>query len=215
MSSLVFYVDAEQTLVATDTLATTPDGNPVMFTSKAFIVPHLQIIICGIGISGFARMWSFEVNDRMIVRGIDNLDYHTPKALSSLWDKYRNEYSIPSNLITTVYHFGFSEEDGLIHAYAYRSVNDFKSERLPYGVRVKPECKPSDTAQFPTDLKKIMDEQRDIQQYRPQSERVYIGGKIQVFHLTKSSFAVYTHDQFDDFELNQKMIFENYEHHEQ
>ncbi|MDO9129344.1 MAG: hypothetical protein Q7U34_05710, partial [Anaerolineales bacterium] len=115
---------------------------------------------------------------------------------------------------TTVYHFGFSEEDNLIHTYVYRSVNNFVSERLPYGVRVKPECIPSDTAQFPTDLKKIMDEQRAIQLSRPISERVYIGGRIQVYHLTKSGFTIYTHDQFDDFESNQQMIFENFDSRE-
>jgi hypothetical protein len=215
MSSLVFFTDAEQALVATDTLATKPEGSPMMFTSKAFIVPHLQLIICGIGIQSVAGKWAAEVNDKMIVRGIDNLDYHTPRALASLCEKHRSENSIPGNVVTTIYHFGFSEEDGLIHAYAYRSVNEFVSERLSYGTRVKPECIPADTVQFPADLKRIMDEQRHIQLSRPIEERVYIGGKIQVFHLTKSGISVYTQDQFDDYESTLHMIFESFDSHKQ
>ena len=56
-----------------------------------------------------------------------------------------------------------------------------------------------------------MDEQRAIQQSRPENERVYIGGKIQIIHLTKSGFGVYTLGQFDDFESTQQAIFDNYD----
>ncbi len=212
MSSLIFYTDKEQAFIATDTLATSPEGNPKMFTTKSFIVPHLQMIMSGTGMGGFLGRWFREVNDRMIVRDIENLDYHTPKALISLWREFRNEYSVADGLTTTVYHFGFSENDDTIHTFAYRSVNNFVSERLPFGVGVKPERKSSDGIQFPTDLKKVMDEQRTIQKTYPKTERVYIGGKIQVHHLTKSGFNVYTCDQFDDFEVDQRSIFENYEH---
>ena len=41
MSSLIFRTEREQVLVATDTLATSSDGKPGFFTTKAFIVPHL------------------------------------------------------------------------------------------------------------------------------------------------------------------------------
>ena len=84
----------------------------------------------------------------MIVRGIDNLDYHTPKILASLWQDYKKEYSI-SDKFTTVYHFGFSEEDGLIHAYAYRSGSNFVSESLGYGFGVTPEYPLSEKYEFP------------------------------------------------------------------
>lgn len=211
MSSLIFVTESEQALTATDTLATSANGEPLMFTTKAFIVPHLRMIMCGTGIGGFLGKWFIEVNDRMIVRGVDNLDYHTPKVLASFWHKFRDEYSIAENLTTTVYHFGFSEEDGLIHTYVYRSANNFVSEVLPYGMGIKPEPKSSEGLEIPRDIKKIMDEQRVIQQSLPKNERVYIGGKIQIHHLTKLGFAVYTLDQFEDFELNQQMIYDNYD----
>jgi hypothetical protein len=212
MTSLIFFTDETQVLTATDTLATSPDdkGRPLMFTTKAFIIPHLQLIMCGTGVGGFLGKWFIEVNDRMVVRDIDNLDYHTPKALGYLWQKFRDEYFIPDYLTTTVYHFGFSEMDGKIHNYVYRSVNNFISENILYGIGVKPICHPPENAGFPMIIKSLMDEQRALQQSLPKNERVYIGGKIQVHHLTKAGFSVYILDQFEDFESVQQEIFDNF-----
>jgi hypothetical protein len=209
MSSLIFITEKEQVLAATDTLATSTDGKPFMFTTKAFIVPHIQMIMCGTGMGGFLGKWFVEVNDRMVIRDVDNLDYHTPQILRSFWQKFVKEYSLSEKQTTTVYHFGFSEE-GSIHSFAYRSVNDFVSETLPYGIGIKPECNSVENLEFPKDIKRIMNEQRAIQLSRPESERVYVGGKIQIHHLTKSGFIVYAHDQFDDFEPTQQAIYENY-----
>ena len=81
MSSLIFYMDETQAAVATDTLATHPGGRPLKFVTKAFILPHLKLIMAGVGTGGFLSRWFVFMNDSIIVRGIDNLDYHTPRAL--------------------------------------------------------------------------------------------------------------------------------------
>lgn len=211
MSSLIFLTDEDQAFVATDTLATSQDGVPFMFTTKAFIVPHLWMIMCGTGVGGFLGRWFIQVNDRMILSDIDNLDYHAPKGISALWSEHRKEFpSIPDTVSTTVYHFGFSRQDGLIYSYAYRSTNNFKSEALPYGIGVKPECQVPEPYQFPMDIKKMMDEQRAVQATYPKEERVYVGGEIQIHHLNKSGFNVYTADQFEDYEANEKAIYDNF-----
>src|SRR5580704_1233278 len=153
MSSLIFHTDEKQAFVATDTLATHPDGRPFKFTTKAFIVPHLRLLMAGVGIHGFMSRWFVHMNDMVIVRGIDNLDYHTPRALSRLWQSYRKELSITDEMTTPVYHLGFSEATGVMHSYAYRSTNNFASERLePYGLRVKPECQIPSNYHLPEDL---------------------------------------------------------------
>ena len=46
----------------------------------------------------------------------------------------------------------------------------------------------------------MMEEQRTIQSELTEGNRLYIGGEIQVHHLTKAGFSVYTLDQFDDYE---------------
>jgi len=210
MSSLIFHTDEVQAFVATDTLATSNNGEPFMFTTKSFIVPHLQMIMCGTGVGGFLGRWFIEVNDRMIVRDVDHLNNHTPDNLAAFWRGYKQEITVPDNLTTTVYHFGFAEEDGLIHSYAYRSKNNFKPEALQYCVAAKPECRMSEGYEFPADIKKMMDEQRAIQATRPKNERIYIGGKILIHHLTKLGYSVYTLDEFEDFEADQSAIYDNF-----
>jgi len=211
MTSLIFHTDKEQAFVATDTLATLPKGEPHMFTTKAFIVPHLQMIICGTGVAGFLGKWFVQINDRMVVRGIDHLNYHTPGVLVDLWRNHKEELSISETITTTVYHFGFSEEDGIIHSYVYRSANNFKSEDLQYGIGIKPECNVPEGYKLPTNIKEMMDEQRAIQASCPKDERVYIGGKILIHHLTKSGFNVYTLDKFEDFEATEIEIYKNFD----
>lgn len=211
MSSLIFHTEPEQVFVATDTLATSPEGEPFMFTTKAFIVPHLQMMMCGTGVGGFLGKWFIQVNDRMVVRDVDHLDYHTPQILAETWHNHKKEFSIPDSFMTTVYHFGFSDEDGLIHSYAYRSANNFQSERFSqYGVGVKPECRVPKGYELPTDIKKMMDEQRAVQASFPKEERIYIGGKILIHHLTKFGFSVFTLDEFEDYKSTEIAVYGNF-----
>jgi hypothetical protein len=211
MSSLIFYTEENQVLVATDTLATSYEGKPFMFTTKTLIVPHLRMIACATGAGGFLGKWFVQINDRMVVRGIDHLDYHTPDSLAALWREHKEECSIPDDGTVTVYHFGFSEEESLIHSYAYRSTNNFRSEPfLQYGLGVKPECQVPERYELPKDIRKMMDEQRAIQSSRPVQERVYIGGEIQIYHLTTSGFSVYTIDRFNDYNSDEQAIYENF-----
>jgi hypothetical protein len=210
MSSLIFASEEQQAFFATDTLATSPEGEPSRFSTKAFIVPHLRMMMAGTGAGGFLGKWFVEVNDRMLVKGIDHLDYHTPECLVRIWAAYKQECSIPDSVTTTVYHSGFSEEDGVIHSYAYRSSNNFQSESLEYGLRVKPECDIPERYELPTHVKQMMDSQRAIQTTRPKADRVYVGGQIIVHHLTEQSFSVYVLDEFDDYETNERAMYENY-----
>jgi hypothetical protein len=209
MSSLIFYTDQRQAFCATDTLATS-DGQPFMFTTKAFILPHLQMIICGTGVGGFLGKWFIQVNDGMIVSDIEHLDHHTPKNLDTLWRTHKDQSSLPTYMTTTVYHFGFSSQDGLIHSYAYRSANNFKSESLNYGIGVKPECTVDEGYELPADVRKMMGEQRVIQSSKPEENRIHIGGQILVHHLTQLGVTAYRLDQFDDFDSTQRTIYENF-----
>lgn len=210
MSSLIFYTNKEDAFVATDTLATLCDGTPFMFTTKAFIVPHLRMIMCGTGAGGFLGRWFIQVNDMMIIRGIDHLDYHTPKNLMAFWQGHKKEFPEALNLTITVYHFGFSELDGLIHSYAYRSTNDFRSEPIEYGIGVKPTCKIPEDLQLPRDIKRMMDDQRLTQASLPKNERLYIGGEIVIHHLTRTGYYVFTLGQFEDFEVTERAIYQNF-----
>ncbi len=143
---------------------------------------------------------------------LDHLNYHTPSNLASIWPRYKQEFSVPDGITTTVYHFGFSEVTRLIHSFAYRSANDFRSEQHSgYCLGVKPECSVPNNISLPQDIRKMMDEQRSIQAALPENQRVHIGGEIEIFHLTKDGFAIYTLDRFEDYARDEKAIYENFQ----
>jgi len=213
VSSLIFYTDENQALVATDTLATSNKipGAPFKFTTKAFIIPHLKMIIAGTGQGGFLGKWFIEVNDRMIVKDIDALDYHAPRNLAAHWNNWIKKFSLPNDATSTVYHFGFSEKSQLIHSYVYRSTSNFKSELLPYGLGGKPEyIAPPIPFDLPKDFKAMMNSQRELQLSETKENRVYIGGEIQVIHLTKDGFSSYSLCKFDDYNSDESEIYNNY-----
>lgn len=208
MSSLIFYTDETQALVATDTLAVDEEGTPAYFTTKAFILPHLRMIICGTGAGGFCDRWVVQVNNWIALRDIDDLDIHNAGSnLRQLWSNYKKYIRVSDQLTTTIYHLGFAVSDGLMHAHAYRSTNNFQSEKLNHGLYVKPECEVNEGDRLPQDLPLLMNRQRQIQAKEPASQRLYIGGEIQVIHFTQNGYQVYPVARFDDFEQMEKQIF--------
>jgi hypothetical protein len=210
MSSLIFHTDETQAYVATDTLAVAShDKRPLNFTTKAHILPHLRMIIAGTGVGGFLDNWLVIINGGIVSTGIDNLSEHTPCHLAALWARYKEQIG-NSEQTTTVYHFGFSENTGLMRAYAYRSANGFRAEQLPYSLAAKPDCTMPSVYSLPQDIKPMMDEQRTIQAGLPASIRIYIGGEIQVHHLTGDGFKVFTQAKFEDFESDQKVILSRF-----
>ena len=207
MSSLIFLTDATQIVVATDTLAVTPSGKPMLFSSKALYLPHLRTIIAGTGMGMFSGDWAMEVNSRMVLEGIMNLDYHTPSALRARWAKYRNEFSIPDSQTTTVYQFGLSEDNQSTVGFAYRSTTDFASEHLPHGFGIKPECPLPEGNNMLELIPQIMNQQREIQSKVDANERIYIGGEVIVMHLTQSGFSIFHPYSFPDRVQDLKTIF--------
>ncbi len=141
----------------------------------------------------------------MVVRGIENLDFHASGGLAALWTEFNQAY--PNIGTTTVYHFGFSEMSDFIHAYAYRSANNFRSERLGYGISAKPKCTVAEGYQLPNDIRKFMNEQIARQELLPKDQRVYIGGEIQIHHLTKTGCSIYTLDRFDTYSNDEILVY--------
>jgi hypothetical protein len=210
LSSIIFHTEASQVLVATDTLATSPDGKPLKFTTKAFVVPHLRMIIAGTGAGGFLDTWFMQINTSMVVRGIQNLNHHAPHSLAVIWSGYKQQFPLLKDFTATVYHFGFCEESTLIQSFAYRSDRGFASELLPYGLAVKPQCDVPENYRVPDDIKGMMVHQRSVQKLRPKNERVHIGGEIQIHHLSKTGFSIYTLDRFDDFGSVERAMFSSF-----
>lgn len=197
-------------LVATDTLAVEPAGAPMMFCSKAIYLPHLRTIIAGTGVGMFSGDWAMSVNNRMIVAGIQNLDHHAPGALLERWRQYASEFALHESMTTTVYHFGLSEEDQSVQGYAYRSTNNFASERLGYGYGLKPACTLPERGSLVEALPSMMKEQRENELAKASHERVHIGGECVAMHLTKSGCNVFSVFRFEDYPLQLQQVFQSH-----
>ena len=208
MSSLIFDFGESHVFLASDTLAVDHLGEPAFFTSKAQYVPHLRTIIAGTGYAGFSWNWATIVNNRILVSGIENLDYHTPSGLRELWSEGGYNAS-ESDQSTTVYQLGYSSLENRMKGYAYRSANNFVSEPLEYGLRVKPHCEVIQSDSFLQDVIKMMNDQRKLEAQKSLKERVYIGGQISLFTLDAHVCSQATIFEFDDFKEHFEIALSN------
>jgi hypothetical protein len=150
------------------------------------MLPHLRTVICGTGVGDFANQWAMRANNSLLA-GIENLDYHTPGELRSLWAQHldRAEPAVAS-LTTTVYQFGVSEITAAVVGFAYRSTADFESERLPSpAVGLKPPDGVTDGMRTGESFGDLVLRMRAHQDSRPPEERAYIGGELLLCTLTK------------------------------
>ncbi len=208
MSSLIFFTDPKQALVVTDTLAVVDQGTPFLFTSKAHYLAHLRMVVAGTGHGKFLQDWFLRINTQMLVSGIEQLDAHTPDALRAQWEKWSSLGDVPSDATTTVYHFGVAETSGEITAFAYRSTNDFRSERLSEGLAVKPECEVPE-GNILENIEAMMLDQRRIQAEKPIEQRVHIGGEANAILLTPEGCQHWSMFQFPDFAEQVDIAYSN------
>jgi hypothetical protein len=206
MSSLIYKVEKTQVFIATDTLETM-NGRAIRFATKAFPLPHLRMVIAGTGLAGFLDHWLVAVNASP-VRGIDALNEHAQAGLLNVLRTFKTQF--PSmNETTSVYHFGFSEDTGVIQSFVYKSEELFEPRQIACGLYVKPSVPedviPKDTL-HPGDITRIMAAQRAIQAKLPKEARVSIGGEIQMHHLEQAGYKTYRLGQFEDYAETRRAI---------
>ncbi|MTC60410.1 hypothetical protein GKR50_10310 [Providencia rustigianii] len=206
MSSLIFYTDDEQAIIATDTLAVTPEGKPYFFVNKATYVPTLNMVVSGLGLGTLSSEWQNKVSHGFIYMDMDHLNKHASKYLLEIYKEHQNKYGFGDNESATIYHIGYSAEEGGYAAYAFRSSNNFQCERLPHGTVAKPECDILEGNTFDL-IPTMMQQQRSIQMSMPKDQRVYIGGEVFAIHLTNGQAVYYRLAEFEDYRQMQRQIF--------
>lgn len=200
MSSLLFYTSSEEAIVATDTLVAEQNGNALGHSSKAIALPHMRLIIACTGVAALFNRWISLVNEQSVAFDVDTLDTHTPLNLQMLWGGMQSQFPSPHHYTATVYHFGFSHNSGLIHAFAYRSESNFTSERLSYGLAIKPPLESHadiNFAAFPTVAPEIMRTQIKQEDLKTPPKGVRIGGQVQITHLVPDGFSIYSMGSLD------------------
>lgn len=194
MTALIFSLAPSQVTIAMDTLVTDTSGTPIGYTSKLFPLMHLGGIMCVTGLSNLATDWHARLM-RFVAKDIHHLDEFTTEQLQALWYQYEDQVSFTS----TVYHFGFSQQEDQYLGYAYRSANNFVSERLPYAIGIKPPIQDVLIETLP-DFIDVMQRQRTIEDSKSSDERLYIGGEIQLAILENRCISLATGYRWKDYE---------------
>lgn len=182
MTVLNFALMEDGVYVVADTLVTTSDFRAAFFTSKVHPVPHMNGLICGTGSLGLILGWSRQVLGGMLAMDVGHLDEFTPEALRALHAERPEEERAAGT--TTIYHLGFDDIENRFVGFAYRSTDDFASERLAYGTRTKPGHESTrPLSAFPDDFVQACREQRAVQDELPPGDRVFIGGHVTAYML--------------------------------
>jgi hypothetical protein len=176
MTALNFSLQEDGVYAVADTLVTSDRFAPAFFTSKILPVPHLNGLICGTGSLEFILEWWRQVLGGMLATDLSHLDEFAPDSLRTIWA----DPAVPKLTATsTIYHLGFDDREDRFVGYAYRSTDDFRSEPLEYGTRMKPAFEGAgQIATFPDDFVEVCRQQRAYQDGIPPEDRVFVGGHV-------------------------------------
>lgn len=198
MSLFLCAFDREQAIIVTDSLATTTDGEPYLFVTKATPVPQMRTVMVCTGIAALGDLWAAKLRNGVLSLDVEMLDRHTPDVLRDLWSQLRDEFGFADDVTTTVYHVGMTRDGGECRVYAYRSKADFTSERLPEkGFAIKPN--PLDLDNLPEDFVEIAEYLRREQSTLPPAEQIHVGGELYITNVSAAGIAIAHLHTFDDF----------------
>ncbi len=156
MSLLIFQHYPTQVAIFTDTLATTPEGEALLFCNKSFVYPHLTMTMAVTGILQLADKWNSKLTVSMLAKDIDMLDAYTPQHLRQIWQELSRENGGMMPGTSTIYHFGWSNKLKQFVRYVYRSEKAFQSEHYPdAGIGVKPQPKETEGFVLPESLEAV------------------------------------------------------------
>ena len=196
MTAAIFNIGPQQIIVAMDTLAMAGEmRTPLFFTSKFYPLPHLNGAMFATGIGDLATQWFVKL-ERFLVRDIHHLDEFAIPTLRELG----RQFELNEENTTTIYHVGYSERESRYVGFAYRSTDNFASERLEYGLRTKPGVAGAVIESFPDDFIRLMEQQRTEDDALPVQNRVFIGGEIQALILHQKTMTIQTIYRFSDYE---------------
>ncbi len=201
MSLLLFMLDRESVIVATDTLATRPDGRPFLLVSKCAVLSHLGSVAAFTGNAVIGQRWAAAVHANLLCRDFDMLDKHTPESLRRITAEIEQEQG-PLSGSSTIYHFGYSGIDQRYVGYVYRSAKNFVSEKLGdgFGMKPPPAVMPANSPATIEELVEVAERIRDEQNRLDVSQRVHVGGDLVFTVLEQGKIWVSTVHRFPDFD---------------
>lgn len=216
MSSIIFAVSESEIILGTDTLAVPYKSGPSYLCSKAFSLPHMNMVLASSGTVGFLERWWLHLNTGVAYPGIECLAASAQSELRTMWREYKEEMDLPAESEQAIYHFGVSEFTGEMLAFAHISWDDFLPVEMSVRAQgqnvmyAKPLCAlpvdADDMGGLPQAFLPMMLDQRARQAALPNG-KVSIGGEIQIHHLTRDGCGVYKLARFDDYEAVEKALW--------
>lgn len=202
MTAIIFSLAPNQVIVASDTLAVAGGTyKPFFFTTKFYPLPHLHGVMFATGLGDLASEW-FSNLERFLVRDIQHLDEYVTSSLRLLG----KSFGLDDHQTATIYHIGYSESDDQYIGFAYRSLNNFESEKLVYGIHTKPGVLNAEIKSYPEDFIKVMKNQKYEDEALPIEDRVFIGGEIQSLMMENKITTISTLYRFEEYELLYKKM---------
>jgi len=216
MTALNFLFDEKSLLLSMDTLSLRADDRiPYKYLTKFFPLPHMNCLICGTGNYQPVIDWFVYIQSNFIGNGILQLNLCAERNLKDFMQEHNGEN------LCTIYQFGFHETDRRLYGYAYRSINGFVSELIPYGTGLKPpdvffnihgeldleeifisakEKHSIDTDRYYEEIfRTIMHKQKEFDERLPSNNRLGIGGIVQLIYMSRDSLVIKNLEYFDDF----------------
>lgn len=203
MSLLMFQHEEQSALILTDTLATNTEGEPIIFQSKAWAIPKLNMAMAVTGLGNLGSAWNDFLHSSLVALDIDMVDRYATEQLQKIWSDLEVENEPDQKILTgTVYHFGFPEGSDRLVRYVYRSANGFESELWDEpGFGIKPQ--PTGDFNAPDDLDdwiRLAEQVRAEQDSLPAKEKIYIGGELFLLVIQDGQSQIARVHRFDDYE---------------
>ena len=202
MTLLLFRTAPDHVAIVMDTLATSPDLQPVNFMTKCRVMPHLQLAVAWTGVGPFGMRWTVALEEQILARDIEMLDKYAPEVIARIWKDLGEEHDL-GEMTSTIYHFGLSERTGQYVGFAYRSTNRFVSERLQYGFGIKPPLAVMDNFVEPDEIPDwiaLAEAVRTEQDALPPEQRVSVGGALTLTMLRDGAAITTEIHRFEDYD---------------
>lgn len=203
MSVLMFSEDDDSVIIVTDTLATTVEGEPMMFQTKAWHLPHFNMAIASTGVANLGALWNDRLRTSAVAQHIGMIDTFAPETLREIWDEVTEGHDGDAGT-ATVYHFGFEPGSDKIIRHVYRSASNFESERYDgtgFGVKPPPETFDLEAPMSVDEYVELAKRLREENDSGAVDQPVAIGGELYLM-IVRDGFSqtvrIHKFDDYDD-----------------
>ena len=210
MSILLFDQTGTDVLLVSDTLVVGDNYDPVMFQTKLWPLPHLNMVIASTGTANIARTWNDCVTSMFGPDDIEGLNTEAPRTLRAIAEELTNQYGPLGS--STIYHFGFPAGSDKPVRYTYRSANGFEPERFEgpqFGAKPTPPGFKLNRPAGPEEYIDLAHRLRDENERLRDTGGVPIGGDLFATLIENGSIRTIRWHRFPDYDEHRRQMLQH------